>query len=74
MPPVGARPKRFSVTEVETLIRDPYAIYAKKILRLEPLPELSSQERHALRGTVIHDALDHYAMLRRMASSQRATR
>ena len=68
MPPVGARPKRFSVTEVETLIRDPYAIYAKKILRLEPLPELLSQERHALRGTVIHDALDHYAMLRQDSS------
>lgn len=63
MPPVGARPRRFSVTEVETLIRDPYAIYAKKILRLEPLPELVMQERHALRGTVIHDALDHYAKL-----------
>lgn len=64
MPPVDARPRRFSVTEVETLIRDPYAIYAKKILRLEPLPELLAHERHALRGTVIHDALDHYAMLR----------
>ncbi len=64
MPPVTSRPRRFSVTEVETLIRDPYAIYAKKILRLEPLPELLAQERHALRGTVIHDALDHYAKLR----------
>jgi ATP-dependent helicase/nuclease subunit B len=64
MPPVESRPKRFSVTEVETLIRDPYAIYARKILRLEPLPELLLQERHALRGTVIHDALDHYALLR----------
>jgi len=63
-PPVKSRPRRFSVTEVETLIRDPYAIYAKKILRLEPLPELLAQDRHALRGTVIHDALDHYAMLR----------
>jgi len=28
------------------------------------LPELLLQERHALRGTVIHDALDHYARLR----------
>lgn len=65
MPPVASRPRRFSVTEVETLIRDPYAIYAKKILRLEPLPELLAQERHALRGTVIHDALDHYAKLLR---------
>jgi ATP-dependent helicase/nuclease subunit B len=29
-PPLAARPKSLSVTEVETLIRDPYAIYAKK--------------------------------------------
>src|SRR5690606_7502215 len=34
-PPLEARPKRFSVTEVETLRRDPYAIYARKILKLQ---------------------------------------
>ncbi|MFO0993928.1 MAG: double-strand break repair protein AddB [Hyphomicrobiales bacterium] len=65
LPPVATRPTRFSVTEIEKLIRDPYAIYAKKILRLEPLPDLLLLERHAMRGTVIHDALDQYALLRR---------
>jgi len=69
MPPIEARPKRLSVTEVETLIRDPYAIHAKKILRLEPLPELMETARHALRGSLIHDALDLYDTLRRERDS-----
>jgi len=33
-PPVALRPDALSVTQVETLIRDPYAIYAQKVLRL----------------------------------------
>jgi ATP-dependent helicase/nuclease subunit B len=37
-PPVSpcAR-KQLSVTRIEKLIRDPYAIYARHVLRLEPL-------------------------------------
>ncbi|MBP0651996.1 hypothetical protein J8J40_33540, partial [Mycobacterium tuberculosis] len=34
-PPVAHRPKRLSVTEIETWIRDPYALYARHVLRLE---------------------------------------
>src|SRR5262249_3000367 len=36
-PPVPLRPQKLSVTRVETLRRDPYAIYAERILRLRPL-------------------------------------
>ena len=32
-PPVEARPRRLSVTEIETWLRDPYAIYARHVLR-----------------------------------------
>jgi ATP-dependent helicase/nuclease subunit B len=32
-PPVAARPRSLSVTEIKTLIRDPYAIYARHVLR-----------------------------------------
>ena len=32
-----AFPRRLSVTEIETLVRDPYSIFARHILRLEPL-------------------------------------
>jgi ATP-dependent helicase/nuclease subunit B len=56
-PPITTRPLQFSVTEVEKLIRDPYAIYAKKILKIEPLPALSREPGAALRGTLFHNAL-----------------
>jgi ATP-dependent helicase/nuclease subunit B len=56
-PPVAARPKHFSVTEIETLRRDPYAIFAKKILRLRPLEPLIRDPAAAERGTLFHDIL-----------------
>jgi ATP-dependent helicase/nuclease subunit B len=57
MPHINHRPKRFSVTEIEKLIRDPYAIYARKILKLEPLPDISREPDAALRGTLYHAAI-----------------
>lgn len=57
-PPVTARPDRLSVTQIKTLIRDPYAIYARKVLRLEPLPPLVQEPDALLRGIVIHDVLE----------------
>lgn len=56
-PVVTARPTRFSVTEVERLIRDPYAVYARKILKLEPLQDISREPDAALRGTLFHNAI-----------------
>ncbi len=54
-------PKRLSITEIETLRRDPYAVYARHILGLAPLepiePELDGRER----GTILHACLDAYA-------------
>jgi ATP-dependent helicase/nuclease subunit B len=53
-PPLDARPKRFSVTEIETLRRDPYAIYARHVLRLAPLDPLLRDPGAAERGTLFH--------------------
>lgn len=53
-PPVDDRPKGLSVTQIQTLIRDPYAIYARHILRLKPLDPLSPRPDPALRGDVMH--------------------
>jgi ATP-dependent helicase/nuclease subunit B len=53
-PPVAARPRRFSVTEIETLRRDPYAIHAKRILRLEPLEPLIADPGARERGNLFH--------------------
>ena len=56
-PPLATRPTRFSVTEIEKLIRNPYAIYAKRILTLEPLDAFGKAQDAALLGSVFHDAL-----------------
>jgi ATP-dependent helicase/nuclease subunit B len=53
-PPLSARPTSLSVTEVETLIRDPYAIYAKKVLGLRPIDELVRDPGAAERGSLFH--------------------
>jgi len=57
-PPVDARPRQLSVTEIQTLIRDPYAIYAKRVLRLKPLDPLMKVPDALLRGTVVHAILE----------------
>jgi ATP-dependent helicase/nuclease subunit B len=59
-PPLEARPKRFSVTEIETLRRDPYAVYAKKVLDLRPLDPLLREPGAAERGTLFHDVLSRF--------------
>lgn len=61
-PPLGARPKRFSVTEIETLRRDPYAVYAKKVLDLRPLDPLLREPGAAERGTLFHDVLSRFVL------------
>lgn len=55
------RPRRLSVSRIETWISNPYAIFAKDILRLEPLPPLGQEPDAALRGSVIHAALAKFA-------------
>ncbi|KNX40666.1 PD-(D/E)XK nuclease superfamily protein [Roseovarius tolerans] len=57
-PPVAARPDRLSVTEIKRLIRDPYAIYARHVLRLRPLDPLMKLPDALLRGTVLHEILE----------------
>lgn len=59
-PPVAARPRRLSVTQIETLIRNPYAIYARHVLRLRPLDPIDADPAAAERGTIIHEALDRF--------------
>jgi ATP-dependent helicase/nuclease subunit B len=57
---VALRPRRFSVTDIERLIADPYAIYARRILRLKPLDPLE-QETDALDyGTLVHRGIEGF--------------
>ena len=59
-PPLAARPTRFSVTEVETLRRDPYAVYARRILDLRALEPVVRDPGAAERGTLFHDILHEF--------------
>lgn len=61
-PPLASRPTRFSVTEIETLRRDPYAIYARRILKLEALAPLLRDPGAAERGTLFHDIVHGFAI------------
>ncbi len=59
-PPADARPARLSVTEIQKLIRDPYAIYARHVLRLRPLDPLDRPPDALLRGIVAHSVLEGF--------------
>lgn len=60
-PPLAHRPRELSVTTIEAWIANPYAVFAKRILRLEPLPLLGERPGPALRGQIVHEALNQFA-------------
>ena len=60
-PPVALRPDALSVTQVETLIRDPYAIYAQKVLRLKRLDPVGRAPDARDRGMILHDVMARFA-------------
>jgi ATP-dependent helicase/nuclease subunit B len=61
-PDVALFPRSLSVTEIEALVRDPYAIYAKHVLRLDALDPIAAPPGAAERGTLLHDILGKFAM------------
>jgi double-strand break repair protein AddB len=73
-PPVTARPDRLSLTRISTLIRDPYAIYAKYILRLTPLDPLRATPDPRDRGTIFHDILQRFVLERPISETRSAAR
>jgi ATP-dependent helicase/nuclease subunit B len=62
-PALALRPQKLSVTRIETLRRDPYAIYAEFVLKLLPLPELDQAPGVREIGTALHDALEQFCRL-----------
>ena len=62
-PPLAARPTRLSVTAIEDWLRDPYTIYARYILRLQPLDAVDTPPGARDRGTIIHGAIGDYTRL-----------
>ncbi len=60
-PPVEARPKQLSVTRIERWIANPYEIFARHILKLEPMQELGKEPDAAMRGQIAHRALQEFS-------------
>ena len=60
-PALCLRPRQLSATAIEKWIANPYAIFARHILRLEVLAPLGRQPDAALRGQIVHEALGRFA-------------
>ena len=59
--PLASRPRRISVTDVDRLAADPYAFYAKTILKLSSLDNVDEEPGHSWKGSVIHKVLEDWA-------------
>ncbi|HEY0627020.1 MAG TPA: double-strand break repair protein AddB [Allosphingosinicella sp.] len=57
-PPVEERPRTISVTEVDRLKADPFAFYARKMLRLSALDVIDADPSPAWRGSAVHEVLE----------------
>lgn len=59
-PPAELQPRSYSFSEVGRLRRDPYSIYARRILRLHPVAPFNVDPGAAERGTLYHRIVDRY--------------
>ncbi len=60
-PPAEHRPTELAVTQVETLTRDPYAVWARQILKLKALDRPDKEADVLARGSAIHKAFEKFA-------------
>lgn len=61
-PPVARRPRKLPVTSIERWVRDPYAIYASRILGLRQLERPGASAEALARGSAIHKAVERAAL------------
>lgn len=59
-PPVEHRPSELYATRVETLTRDPYAVWARDILKLRLIERPDEEVEARARGTAIHAAFERF--------------
>jgi double-strand break repair protein AddB len=60
-PPAAVRPLTLAVTEVATLLHDPYAVYARRVLSLRPVRPFRDDPDARDRGILIHRILETFA-------------
>src|SRR5690606_4582905 len=68
-PPAHLQPVKYSFSEVGRLRRDPYAIYARRILKLDPVDPFNADPGAAQRGTLYHAIVDRYTRERHVAGT-----
>jgi ATP-dependent helicase/nuclease subunit B len=56
-PPAHTRPRELSISDIATLMADPYAIYARKILHIRKLDPLDEESDQRLFGEIVHAGL-----------------
>jgi len=62
VPPLADRPAKLYVTRVETLTRDPYAVWARDILNFRPMDRPDEPVEARARGTAIHAAFERFVL------------
>lgn len=60
VPSPAQRPRKLSVTSVDRLTADPFAFYARSILRLPRLDSLDLDPTAAWKGTAVHEVLERW--------------
>ncbi|MGG7517896.1 double-strand break repair protein AddB [Allorhizobium undicola] len=59
-PPLELQPKSYSFSEVGRLRRDPYSIYARRILKLDPVHPFNADPGAGERGTLYHAIIERF--------------
>ncbi|MDG6094499.1 double-strand break repair protein AddB [Acetobacter sp. AN02] len=59
-PPVRKRPRSLNITDIEVLLKDPYAIYAKYVLGLRRLQDISEDADASDFGNIVHNSLERW--------------
>lgn len=59
-PPAELQPTSYSFSEVGRLRRDPYAIYARRVLKLDPVDAFNRDPDAAERGTIYHRIVERF--------------
>lgn len=59
-PAAELQPKRYSFSEAGRLRRDPYAIYAQRVLKLDPMEPFNQDPGARERGDIYHAIVEHF--------------
>ncbi|PWE52442.1 double-strand break repair protein AddB [Metarhizobium album] len=71
-PPLSLQPRRYSFSQVGRLRRDPYSIYARNVLRLDPVDPFNRDPGASERGTLYHRIIDRFTREKHRAGTPAA--